>query len=64
MWKVVRILLFIAYIGYAFSFVDDQAREEGFLASFLALVVAAFFGYCIYRVFWIWKPDEDNENKK
>ncbi len=63
MLKVIKIIVCIVYIGYAYNFVDNKAREEGFLMALLACIVFGFFAYVIYRVLWVWDPNEDKKKE-
>ncbi len=59
MWRFIKVILFLAYIGYAFKFMDDSAREGGIIDALLSLIVAGLFGYGVYHFLWIYDVDEN-----
>lgn len=64
MWKLVKVLLFIGYILYAFKFMDNHAREGGILDAVFALIVAGLFGYGIFHFFWIYEEKDNKVNEQ
>ena len=50
MKKIITIIIWIAFIGYAIYFLDKQAHEHGIIAIIFGIPAAAIGGAVVYAI--------------